>query len=103
MDRLAILKEMMAEDPTDSFVWFAIAKEQEQTEPQTAIETYLHLKTIDAAYVGLYYHLGKMYEIQGDKQKAIETYAEGILVAKKQSDFHSLSELNNAKVNLEME
>ncbi|HOY12338.1 MAG TPA: tetratricopeptide repeat protein [Saprospiraceae bacterium] len=103
MDRITILKEMLAEDPADSFIWFAIAKEHEKTDPQTAIDTYLHLRSLDASYVGLYYHLGKMYELKGEKQLAIDTYSEGILVAKKQSDFHSISELNNAKVNLEME
>lgn len=34
---------------------------------------------------------------------ALEAYTAGINVAKKIPDFHALSELNNAKLNLEME
>ena len=36
-------------------------------------------------------------------EKALETYNEGINVAKKLADFHALSELNTAKTNLEID
>ena len=35
--------------------------------------------------------------------KALETYIEGIEISKKIKDFHALSELNTAKLNLEIE
>lgn len=103
MDRLNLLQEMLAEDPKDSFVLFAIAKEYEKKDKATAIDAYLRLKELDPSYVGLYYHLGKIYEADGNTGQAIATYSEGIEVAKKQADFHSISELNTAKTNLEME
>ena len=34
---------------------------------------------------------------------ALEAYNDGINIAKKMPDFHALSELNSAKLNLEME
>jgi hypothetical protein len=57
----------------------------------------------DPGYVGMYYHLGKLYEKMGEPELALEAYTAGINVAKKIPDFHALSELNNAKLNLEME
>jgi tetratricopeptide (TPR) repeat protein len=95
---------MLKEDPEDSFVLYAVAKEYEQLDDlEKALETYNKLKEADHDYVGLYYHLGKLYEILEEPDKALEAYAEGIDVAKSLADFHALSELNTAKTNLEIE
>lgn len=103
-NRLQSLLTMFDEKKPDSFVLFAIAKEYEYLENmQEAIQKYEDLKTLDPNYVGLYYHLAKAYEGKDMPEKAIKIYEEGIQVAKKQADFHALSELNNAKTNLEME
>ena len=37
-----------------------------------------------------------------EKEKALKTFDEGIIVAKKLADFHALSELHTAKTNLEI-
>ena len=103
VDRLTMLLEMLQEDPKDSFVLFAIAKEYEKQSHELAIEHYVKLKKIDPDYVGLYYHLGKAYEEINQLDNAIETYTEGINIGKKQADFHAISELNTAKTNLELE
>ncbi len=104
MSRLEQLKTMLDEDPKDSFLIFAIAKEYEKAGKETmAIEEYEKLKKNDPAYVGLYYHLAHLYATQEDITKAMEVYDEGINIAKKASDFHALSELINAKKNIEME
>lgn len=102
--RLESLLAMYDESNPDSFILFAIAKEYEYLEnlPE-AIKTYELLRENDSTYVGLYYHLAKAYEEIESPEKAIIIYEEGIQVAKKIADFHALSELNNAKVNLEME
>lgn len=103
-NRLDSLLAMYDEKKPDSFILFAIAKEYEyQENMDTAIQRYEDLKTMDPNYVGLYYHLAKAYESKDMPEKAINIYEEGIQVAKKQADFHALSELNNAKTNLEME
>lgn len=103
-NRLQSLLTMYDEKKPDSFVLFAIAKEYEYLENmQEAIQKYEDLKTLDPNYVGLYYHLAKAYEGKDMPEKAIKIYEEGIQIAKKQADFHALSELNNAKINLEME
>jgi predicted Zn-dependent protease len=103
-DRLNQLLGMLEDDPKDSFLRYAVAKEYENGElNQEALEEYLTIKKNDPDYVGMYYHLAKLYEKLENVDLAIQTYTEGINVAKRLSDFHALSELNSAKMNLEME
>jgi len=102
-NRIKSLLSFLEEDPEDGFVRFALAKEYEKLGTlKKAIDTYLELKELDADYVGLYYHLGGIYEVLNEKDNALKTYEQGIAVAKKIADFHSLSELHNAKMNLEV-
>ncbi len=102
-DRLVYLKELLAEDPQDSFVKYAIAKEYEKLgDLQTAIEKFEALKEDDPDYVGLYYHLAYIYTEIDETEKALRIYDEGIAVAKAQNDLHALSELRNARVNAEI-
>ncbi|KXK40039.1 MAG: tetratricopeptide repeat protein [Saprospiraceae bacterium] len=103
-DRLNTLLSMYNEDPEDSFVRFALAKEYEKLgDINKALQHYVELKSVDPDYVGLYYHLAKVYEEMEEYEKALQIYEEGIKVAARQKDFHAVSELNNAKVNLELE
>lgn len=104
MDRIEKLKSFMESDPEDSFIRFALA--QEYTKHgllKAALDEYLTLKQKDPEYVGLYYHLGKLYEELYERENALATYEAGINLSKKQGDFHALSELMNAKTNLEIE
>jgi len=104
LKRIDTLKSFLIEDPEDSFVIFALAKEYEKHGIlKSALDTYLDLKTKDPDYIGLYYHLGKLYEELAEKDEAMKTYEEGVILAKKLADFHSLSELHTAKTNLEIE
>jgi tetratricopeptide (TPR) repeat protein len=103
-NRIDSLLAFLKEDPEDSFIRFALAKEYEKLGTlKRALDTYLTLKEVDPDYIGLYYHLGGVYQLLGEKDQALKTYEEGIVLAKKIADFHSLSELHNAKINLEME
>ena len=97
-----MLQDMMSEDPTDPFILYAIAKEWEKIDEQKAIEHYLVLKTNHPEYVGMYLHLGKLYEEAENFVDARMIYDEGILIAKKLADFHSLSELSSARTNLDI-
>lgn len=102
-ERLLTLLNMYDENNHDSFVLFAIAKEYEYSQDLAkAIESYEKLKLKDPQYVGLYYHLAKAYEESNHHSLALENYEAGIQIAKKLADFHALSELNNAKTNLEI-
>ncbi len=92
---------MLSENPKDSFLLFAIAKEYEGLgRHNDALDFFLNLKKENPDYVGLYYHLGKLYEQKEEIETAFFTYKEGMEIAKKQGDQHSLNELAAAKLNL---
>ena len=98
-DRLKLLKSMLEKSPTDSFLLFAIAKEYEGLgDNKAALDFFLDLKKGQPDYVGLYYHLGKLYEKNDEIEKAFFTYKDGMEIAKKAGDQHSLNELAGAKL-----
>ncbi len=100
--RLQRLQQLLDATPNDSFALFALAKEYEGLDdPDTALEYYLRLHANDPAYVGLYYHLGKLYEKMGQAQQALQTYRQGMEVARQAGDFHALGELNGARLELD--
>ncbi|MBK8053425.1 MAG: hypothetical protein IPK35_09170 [Saprospiraceae bacterium] len=102
--RLELLQNMLKNDENDSFLHYAIAKEMESLSNYNgALAHFKFISSNDPGYVGMYYHLGKLYEKMEEQELALEAYTAGINVAKKIPDFHALSELNNAKLNLEME
>lgn len=102
-ERLEQLKQFYSEDPNDPFIIFAIAKEHEKMENlPLALEHYLTLYEAHSDYIGVYYHLGMLYEKLEQHTDAQRIYSEGLVVAKNIGDFHAASELNNAKMNLEL-
>lgn len=104
MERMNQLLSLLHDDPNDLFVLFAIAKEHEKSgDFEKAIAFYEKIIGIDKEYVGVYYHLAHLYAEDGEIDKAYQIYDAGIDVAKKLSDLHALSELQNARKNLEME
>lgn len=97
-DRLQQLFQFLEGSPDDAFILFAIAKEYENLAAEDqALDYYLQLKEKSPDYVGLYYHLGKLYERKEDFEKAIASYDEGMEVAKAQGDRHARSELMGAR------
>jgi tetratricopeptide (TPR) repeat protein len=100
--RLQYLLRLLETTSPDSFVLFAIAKEYENADDRPkALEFYEKLRATDPGYVGLYYHLGKFYEQTRDFDVAAGVYKQGMEVARKASDFHALSELKGALMQIE--
>jgi len=98
-NRLNQLFDFLAASPQDSFILFAIAKEYEKYDERAkAFEYYLKLKEVDPNYVGLYYHLGKLYEKATQYDDALKAYNEGLTVAKSAGDRHAEGELAEAKM-----
>lgn len=101
-ERLKQLQHLFEENPNDSFIQFAIAKEHEKLgHHEDALHFYLHLIEKDPHYVGAYYHLGKLYEKLEEAGNAWEVYEKGIEMAREASDHHTLGELMGAKMALE--
>jgi tetratricopeptide (TPR) repeat protein len=103
MSRLDQLLTYYDEDPTDSFIQFALAAEYRKLgRLQDAIDTFERLKKTAAKYVGLYYHLGKLNEEMNQLERAVEVYREGIEIASQVSDLHARAELQSALLEAEM-
>ncbi|MFN4893806.1 MAG: tetratricopeptide repeat protein [Bacteroidota bacterium] len=101
MDRLQMLRSLLADQPTDPFLNHALALEEIKVgKDESARELFEQLLERNPDYVGSYYHLGKLHERLGDESKAIAVYEKGMEVAKKLSDNHALSELRGAYDNL---
>jgi len=97
MSRLNQLLTMLSESPGDPFLLFALAKEYEkQNQKEEARAHYQRLLKNHPDYVGIYYHLGKLYEQLGEREMADTTYRQGMDIARDQGDHHALSELTGA-------
>lgn len=95
--RLPLLLQLLEANPDDAFALFALAKEYEgQGEAATALDYYLRLRRANPGYVGLYYHLGKLYEQLDRPDEALETYRTGIETARQAGDDHARRELQGA-------
>ena len=97
-DRLETLQQFHEEDPEDPFTRFALAAEHLKIgETDRALDFLEVLREENPAYIGTYYHLGKLYERLGRDAEARTTYEQGIQVAREASDPHSRSELEAAR------
>lgn len=102
--RLQKLLSLYDSNNPDDFLLFALAKEYENMgELEEALVYYKKLKDHNPEYVGFYYHLAHLYQEFEDWTNAVRTYEEGIAMATKLGDTHALSELKNAKLNMELE
>lgn len=93
-ERFIKLMRFLEDSPSDAFLLFAVAKEYEQQgDDANALSYYAKVCDADVHYVGVYYHLGKLYERLGQPTLAVQTYEKGIDVAKKLGESHAAAEL----------
>lgn len=101
MERIEKLKGFLAANPADSFVQHALALEYiKQGDDAEARRLFELLLNRDPAYIGSYYHLGKLLERQGDRAAAIQCFERGMAQASAAGDNHALNELRGAWDNL---
>ena len=97
MDRIYKLKEMLTENPGDSFLCHALALEYIKLgNDDDARKLFESIVKNEPAYIGTYYHFAKLLERIGETDAAIKVYEKGMEEAKKAGDNHSLSELRSA-------
>lgn len=102
-NRLQKLLQFEKDQPQDTFVKFALAKELEnQGEWEKAIIKYNEVLQLDDQYIGVFYHLAKAYTEVENTEKAAQTYDIGMKLAKDLNDQHALAELSNAKTNFDL-
>ena len=97
MDRIEKIKEMLIENPKDSFLCHALALEYiKQGNDDDAGKLFESILENEPGYIGTYYHLAKLLERVGKTDEAIKVYEKGMEEATKAGDTHSLSELRSA-------
>lgn len=104
LSKIKQLARQIKNNPGDSFSKFALAlefrKEGEFKKSQILFEDIL---SNDPEYVGVYYHLGKLYEALDSLNDAKKMYEEGIEVASRQNEGRTEKELKEALLQVETE
>ena len=93
---------LVKQNPEDTFSKFALAlellKQEDAAKAQILFESVLKQ---DPEYLGVYYHLGKLYERLDKPEEAEGMYEKGILIAGRQENPRTLAELREALINLQ--
>lgn len=104
MSRISELAKAVKEHPEDSFYKFALALEMLKIDEKVKARVlFENIKNSDPEYVGVYYHLAKLYEELGETELATNTYRSGITVALKLNELKTKQELEAALLQLEFE
>jgi tetratricopeptide (TPR) repeat protein len=97
VERLNRLKELLQQNPRDSFVRYGLAMEYaRQARLEEAIGEFRTLITADPDYVAAYFHAGQTLEKLGRSDEARTIYREGIEAAGRRGDQRASSELEAA-------
>ena len=97
MDRIERIKDFLKENPSDNFLYHALALEYIKLgDRDQARQLFEDILDRDPGYIGSYYHLAKLLEAQGENDLAISWYEKGMVAAKKVGDGHDYGELKSA-------
>jgi Tfp pilus assembly protein PilF len=97
MSRIEKIQQYLLKSPADSFLQHALALEYIKIgDDATAQRLFKEILERDPAYIGSYYHLGKLLERIGETQEAVQWYEKGMEAARKLGDNHALNELRGA-------
>jgi tetratricopeptide (TPR) repeat protein len=96
-NRLEILKQMIAQDPTNAFARYGLATEYANSGAlEEAIVEFQNLLSKDENYAAAYYHGGQALEKLGRVEEARDFYQKGIEVTTRKGDLHTRGELEGA-------
>ncbi len=99
--RLAKLTALLALDPADTFVLYALAQEHAKAgEHAEAITFYDRTLAADPAYCYAYYHKARSQQSQGDIAAARQTAQAGVTAAHRAGDSKALGELSTLQTEL---
>ena len=100
--RLEQLQQMLAQEPSDEFLQYAIAIEYFSAGNfEKAINCFEKILDVNADYLAAYYQTGKSYEELKQFDNAKNIYTKGIALAQKQNKTKTLNELREALFLLE--
>ena len=96
-DRLQVLKDMLAQDPSNAFAHYGDAMEYvRQNRLEEGAREFESLMSANPSYVPAYFHAGQTLEKLGRIDDARSVYERGIDTATRSGDAHTRSELQAA-------
>lgn len=96
-NRLDLLKQMLSQDPNNSFARYGLAMELAKSgELHQSVAEFHTLLQGDENYGAAYFHLGQALEKLGDIEQARTIYEKGIEVTTRKGDLHTRSEIEAA-------
>jgi Flp pilus assembly protein TadD len=96
-NRLEVLRNMVAQNPSDSFSRYGLAMEYaNRGDLEQAVEEYRALLAVNPDYAAAYYHLGQALEKLGRREEARVLYREGIEATTRIGDLHTRGEIQAA-------
>ena len=96
-NRLDILKQMLEQDPGNSFARYGLAMECANAgEVEQAVQQFRILTVNDRNYCAAYYHGGQALEKLGRLEEARQFYEDGIAAALRKGDDHTRAEIEAA-------
>jgi tetratricopeptide (TPR) repeat protein len=96
-NRLEVLKNMVAQNPNDSFSRYGLTMEYANSgDLEQAIREYRTLLTANPNYAAAYYHGGQALEKLGRTGEARTLYQQGIEASTRIGDLHARSEMQAA-------
>ena len=91
------MKELLVQNPTDSFLQHALALEYIKLgNDEAARGLFEKLLNENPGYIGSYYQMAKLQERLGETDKAVQLYKQGMEEAMKAGDNHAFGELRGA-------
>jgi tetratricopeptide (TPR) repeat protein len=94
---MEILKNMLAQNPRDSFARYGLAMEYVMNgELEEAVAEFRNLLDYNPDYAAAYFHGGQALEKLGRVEDAREMYKKGIETTSRTGDQHTRSELQGA-------
>ncbi|HUY80417.1 MAG TPA: tetratricopeptide repeat protein [Acidobacteriaceae bacterium] len=103
MDKIAMLNEILAQNPTDAFARYGLAMEYAgRGETDTALAEFSRLLTDHPDYTAGYFMAAQTLARAGRAGQAKARLAEGIACAKRTNNLHALSEMQALLDELEL-
>jgi len=94
-ERIKMLEQFVAEDPTDPFNHYALALELTKSDKQKAKEVFDKLISTNPDYVATYYQAALLYLELSLNEEAMIIIERGIAQAKKQTNLKAANELRS--------
>ncbi len=96
MPRIEDLKKLLAAEPNDAFVLYALAQEHAKlTQFAEAIALYDRCLAADPSYLYAFYHKARAQQAAGDVPAALATLRTGIAAARGRGDSKAWNEMQS--------